>query len=47
MPAFPVDIIPVVILSIAPGIFWLWYFYKRDTLEPEPKALVAQVFFSA
>jgi len=45
MPAFPVDIIPVVILSIAPGIFWLWYFYKRNTLEPEPKALVAQVFF--
>ncbi len=45
MLAFPVDIIPVVILSIAPGIFWLWYFYKRNTLEPEPKALVAQVFF--
>lgn len=31
-------------LAIGPGIFWLWYFYKKDKLEPEPKALVMTMF---
>ncbi len=33
------------ILAFAPGLFWLWYFYKKDELEPEPKALVWRMFF--
>jgi RsiW-degrading membrane proteinase PrsW (M82 family)/uncharacterized protein YbaR (Trm112 family) len=27
-------------LGLAPGVFWLAYFYKKDKLEPEPKKLV-------
>lgn len=32
-------------LAFAPGIFWLWYFYKKDKLEPEPKGLLIKVYF--
>jgi protease PrsW len=32
-------------LALAPGMFWLWYFYKKDRLEPEPKILVLKTFF--
>lgn len=35
----------LVVLGFAPGIFWLWFFYKKDQLEPEPKKLVVQTFF--
>ena len=35
----------LLILAIAPGLFWLWYFWHRDRLEPEPRRLVAKVFF--
>ncbi len=31
-------------LAFAPGAFWLWYFYKKDKLEPEPKSLILRVF---
>lgn len=31
-------------LAIAPGIFWLWYFRRRDHLRPEPRHLVGRVF---
>jgi RsiW-degrading membrane proteinase PrsW (M82 family) len=31
-------------LAFAPGIFWLWYFYKRDTCEPEPRRLILSAF---
>ena len=31
-------------LGFAPGIFWLWYFYKQDKWEPEPKLLVIKTF---
>ena len=42
-----VDIEPLVILALAlgPGVFWTWYFYRRDRLEPEPAALVIKIFF--
>ena len=33
------------ILGFAPGIYWLWYFYKKDTLEPEPQKLVIRSYF--
>ena len=31
-------------IGFAPGLFWLWFFYTRDKLEPEPRLLVATVF---
>ncbi|HXF82025.1 MAG TPA: PrsW family glutamic-type intramembrane protease [bacterium] len=31
-------------LAIAPGVFWLWYFLRRDRLRPEPRHLVGRVF---
>ncbi len=31
------------LLGFAPGLYWLWYFYQRDKIEPEPKKLI---FFS-
>jgi RsiW-degrading membrane proteinase PrsW (M82 family) len=31
-------------LAFAPGLFWLWYFYRRDILEPEPAWLIARTF---
>lgn len=41
-----VDIEPLVILALAlgPGIFWAWYFYRRDRYEPEPAALIIKIF---
>ena len=38
---------PWVILAIAvgPGLFWLWFFVRRDRLEPEPRGLVARLYF--
>jgi RsiW-degrading membrane proteinase PrsW (M82 family) len=35
----------VPILAFAPGIFWLWYFYKKDKAEPEPLAEIRRCFF--
>jgi RsiW-degrading membrane proteinase PrsW (M82 family) len=32
-------------VAIAPGIFWLWYFLRRDVLRPEPRHLVVRMFF--
>lgn len=34
----------VLVLAIAPGVFWLWYFYRKDKLEPEPLHLIRNVF---
>ncbi|MGH7229809.1 MAG: PrsW family intramembrane metalloprotease [Nitrospiraceae bacterium] len=31
--------------AFAPGLFWLWYFYRKDKLEPEPKKLIIKTFF--
>ncbi|NLM29852.1 MAG: PrsW family intramembrane metalloprotease [Methanomicrobiales archaeon] len=41
-----VDLEPLVILALAlgPGVFWTWYFYRRDKFEPEPAALIAKIF---
>jgi protease PrsW len=38
------NIYTVVALAFGPGVFWLWYFYKKDKLEPEPKTLVLTLF---
>lgn len=34
-----------ILLGFAPGLYWLWYFYQRDKLEPEPKKLVFVSYF--
>jgi RsiW-degrading membrane proteinase PrsW (M82 family) len=40
-----VDIWLILLIATAPGLFWLWYFYKRDEYEPEPLHLMALLFF--
>jgi RsiW-degrading membrane proteinase PrsW (M82 family) len=32
-------------VAVAPGLFWLWYFRRRDRLKPEPQHLIRKVFF--
>lgn len=34
----------LLLLSFGPGLFWLWYFYQKDKLEPEPKSLIIRTF---
>ncbi|ADC64431.1 conserved hypothetical protein [Ferroglobus placidus DSM 10642] len=36
--------IEIVIFSISPALFLLWYFYHKDRIEPEPKIYVLAVF---
>ena len=36
--------IVVLVLVLAPGIFWLWMVYSRDRYRPEPRALVVRTF---
>lgn len=43
--SFPEVLSFFLLLSICPGIFWLWYFYHRDRYEPEPLAWVVMVYF--
>lgn len=35
----------LILITIVPGILWVWYFYRKDLYEPEPKGLVLKVFF--
>ncbi|HQP48014.1 MAG TPA: PrsW family glutamic-type intramembrane protease [Spirochaetota bacterium] len=44
-PFYHLDSLGVLVLSLAPGVFWLWFFYRRDRVEPEPKLLVIKMFF--
>jgi len=34
----------VAALALAPGLFWLWYFYQKDIYRPEPKRRVLITF---
>jgi RsiW-degrading membrane proteinase PrsW (M82 family) len=34
----------LIVLAVAPGAFWLWYFRRRDRLQPEPRHLVGRAF---
>jgi protease PrsW len=38
-------LVPLLVLALAPGIFWLWYFYHRDKYEPEPLSWIVVVYF--
>ncbi|MFW5985502.1 MAG: PrsW family intramembrane metalloprotease [Halanaerobiaceae bacterium] len=31
-------------VSILPGVFWVWYFYRKDIYDPEPKKLLVRDF---
>ncbi len=31
-------------LGFGPAVFWLYYFYKKDSIEPEPLSLIRAVF---
>jgi RsiW-degrading membrane proteinase PrsW (M82 family)/ribosomal protein L40E len=39
-----VQAILVVLIAFAPGIFWLWMVYRRDSYRPEPRRLVVRTF---
>jgi len=41
----PVDIWLLFTIAFAPGIFWVWFFYKQDVYEPEPLSLVVKMYF--
>ena len=32
-------------LAFAPGLFWLWFFAKRNVYRPDPKRILAATFF--
>jgi RsiW-degrading membrane proteinase PrsW (M82 family) len=34
-------------LALVPSALWLWYFYRQDRLEPEPKTHIGLVFIAA
>ncbi|MBI3362439.1 MAG: PrsW family intramembrane metalloprotease [Chloroflexi bacterium] len=35
------------ILALVPSVLWLWFFYRQDRLEPEPRGYVIGVFLLA
>lgn len=34
----------LVLVSFAPGLFWLWLFLRQDKIRPEPRRLIALTF---
>lgn len=38
------DLVWLFIVSIVPGVFWVWYFYRQDHLDPEPWSLILKSF---
>lgn len=32
------------LIAFVPGLLWVWYFYKKDIYEPEPKLYILKVF---
>jgi len=39
-----VEVWGLAVLAIAPGIFWMYYFYQKDRCEPEPLSLIVRMF---
>lgn len=33
------------VLAVAPGVFWLWYFWRKDKYEREPARYLVATFF--
>ena len=38
------SILQYLVIGFAPGVFWLWFFHRKDDLEPEPRWAVLRVF---
>lgn len=38
-------VLMILALAFAPGLFWLWYFFKKDRVEPEPLHRIRSCFF--
>ncbi|HHW15079.1 MAG TPA: PrsW family intramembrane metalloprotease [Firmicutes bacterium] len=38
------DLLLAVLAALAPGLLWVWFFYRYDRFEPEPKRLIYRVF---
>ncbi len=38
------DFLIIAAVAFAPGLFWLWYFFKKDKLHPEPLYLIRKCF---
>ncbi len=36
--------ISLFLVSIFPGVLWVWYFYKKDKYDPEPRKLIVRDF---
>lgn len=32
-------------LALSPGLFWIWFFVRKDIYRPEPRRLIALTFF--
>jgi RsiW-degrading membrane proteinase PrsW (M82 family) len=37
----------LLVVSVVPGLLWLYYFYRQDRFDPEPKGLVLKLFFGS
>jgi RsiW-degrading membrane proteinase PrsW (M82 family) len=31
-------------LAVAPAVFWMWWFYRKDRFDPEPRGLILKIF---
>jgi RsiW-degrading membrane proteinase PrsW (M82 family) len=38
------DLLIVAAVAFAPGLFWLWYFFRKDRVHPEPLYLIRKCF---
>jgi RsiW-degrading membrane proteinase PrsW (M82 family) len=38
------ELTAVIVLAVAPGLFWLWYFYQKDRCKPEPLSFIITMF---
>jgi len=38
------DFLIIAAVAFAPGLFWLWYFFKKDKVHPEPLHLIRKCF---
>ena len=39
-----ITMIEYLVLAVAPGIFWLWFFWRKDKFEREPASYIVRTF---
>ena len=39
------ELLIYLVLAFSPGLFWIWFFVRRDVYRPEPRRLIALTFF--